>query len=224
MSTITIHAPVDDFAGKVAGVTFDDGVAIVERANVSAVSYFRRHGYGLGAPPVAEKPDVVDPRELGDGTVVTGTRLRDAAVDPAPGDFLPPTRAGDANPHGPEVVAPGLHAVPPGPVVPGPVSPDPAVQQGLETAVADAVLVEGADVGVVTRVAANANRPDRGPLDLGDVGGTAADDASPDDDLDLDDLDEDDDAGDQGGEDAPPAAKAPAKKRAAKKAAAKQGG
>jgi hypothetical protein len=31
--------------------------------------------------------------------------IRDAAVDPRPEDFLPPTNAGQANPHGPEVVA-----------------------------------------------------------------------------------------------------------------------
>lgn len=34
-----------------------------------------------------------------------GTRIRDAAVDPLPTDFLPPTNAGEADPHGPEVIA-----------------------------------------------------------------------------------------------------------------------
>jgi hypothetical protein len=34
-----------------------------------------------------------------------GTPLRDAAVDPKPEDFLPPTYAGQANPHGPHVVS-----------------------------------------------------------------------------------------------------------------------
>ncbi|RBY94086.1 hypothetical protein DQ244_01620 [Blastococcus sp. TBT05-19] len=34
-----------------------------------------------------------------------GAPLRDAAVDPQPGDFLPPTNAGAADPHGPAVLA-----------------------------------------------------------------------------------------------------------------------
>lgn len=50
----------------------------------------------------------VDSRELAPALV--GTRLRDAAVNPEPGDFLEPTNAGEADPHGPEVVNPELHA------------------------------------------------------------------------------------------------------------------
>lgn len=44
-----------------------------------------------------------------DGVIQVGTPLRDAAVDPRPGDFLPPTNAGEpgpeGNPHGPSVVS-----------------------------------------------------------------------------------------------------------------------
>ena len=31
--------------------------------------------------------------------------MRDAAVDPRPKDLLPPTNAGHADPHGPDVIA-----------------------------------------------------------------------------------------------------------------------
>lgn len=75
----------------------------------------------------------VDPRDIAEPTQV-GTPLRDAAVDPRPSDFLPPTNAGEANPHGPEVVAPGLHADEHvRPIRPGEVHvDDPAVQSDAE--------------------------------------------------------------------------------------------
>lgn len=54
-------------------------------------------------------------------TTTTG-ELRDAAVDPRPADHLPPTNAGKADPHGPEVVSPEIHASEgTRPVLPGPV-------------------------------------------------------------------------------------------------------
>ncbi len=79
----------------------------------------------------------LDPR-----TVVNarqGTPLRDAAVNPLPGDFLGPTNAGKAgdagNPHGPHVVNPELHGIEDNrTIVPGPVSSDPAVQESAEVA------------------------------------------------------------------------------------------
>lgn len=52
-----------------------------------------------------------DPRDHTEPTLI-GTPLRDAAVTPADGDYLPPANAGApgeaGNPHGPNVVAPGL--------------------------------------------------------------------------------------------------------------------
>ncbi len=56
----------------------------------------------------------LDPRTVVDEQI--GTRLRDAAVDPRPGDFGAPTNAGEpgelGNPHGPTVVSLGLvHAI-----------------------------------------------------------------------------------------------------------------
>lgn len=79
-----------------------------------------------------------DPRDY-TGPIVTGTPLRDAAVDPLPGDFLAPTNAGAAgelgNPHGPSVVSPEIHASEGArPIRPGVVSDDPATQDTDETA------------------------------------------------------------------------------------------
>lgn len=79
---------------------------------------------------VIEDPEPADPR---DGlSHHQGTRLRDGAVDPAPGDFLGPSNAGEANPHGPSVVNPGLHGTGERPVVPGPVR-KPGVQHHRES-------------------------------------------------------------------------------------------
>lgn len=75
----------------------------------------------------------IDPRTLTPTQV--GTRLRDAAVDPAPGDFLPPTNAGEpgelGNPHGPTVVSPEIHGS--AGIRPGTVSDTPATQSQEET-------------------------------------------------------------------------------------------
>lgn len=99
-----------------------------------------------------------DPREVGtdgDGIEPVGSRLRDATVDPRPGDFLAPLNAGQANPHGPEVVAPMIHAAETGPVHPGPVAvDDPAAQDAAESALAEAVFVENQPVGEATAAAA----------------------------------------------------------------------
>ncbi len=79
-----------------------------------------------------------DPRDYVNPTRV-GTRLRDAAVDPRPGDFLPPVNAGksgeEGNPHGPNVYAPGIHGEQGiRPVRPGAVSADAATQSTEESA------------------------------------------------------------------------------------------
>ncbi|MCK0516973.1 hypothetical protein [Williamsia sp. DF01-3] len=47
-----------------------------------------------------------DPADiLADGEIQIGARIRDAAVDPQPEDFLAPVNAGKADPHGPDVRA-----------------------------------------------------------------------------------------------------------------------
>jgi hypothetical protein len=64
-----------------------------------------------------------------------GTRLRDAAVNPAPGDFLAPTNAGTEDPHGPLCVSPEIHGTQGvHPVTPGTVSDDPPTQEASEKA------------------------------------------------------------------------------------------
>ena len=78
-----------------------------------------------------------DPRDL--PVLHHGTRLRDGAVDPDPGDFLGPVNAGlegeAGNPHGPNVYNPEIHASQGvRPVRPGPVSSDPAIQSAEEKA------------------------------------------------------------------------------------------
>jgi hypothetical protein len=85
---------------------FQDGVGHSD--NEAVIDYCRSAGYGIdGEPPERETPKVTDPREV-TGPVQIGAPARDAAVDPREGDFRPPVNAGEANPHGPQVYAPGL--------------------------------------------------------------------------------------------------------------------
>lgn len=91
-------------------------------------------------PPATEDEETV---------TMVGTPLRDAAVDPAPGDFLPPTNAGVEDPHGPLVVSPGIHALQDmRPVRPGAVSDDPATQETDETGHLTAWQAAPADAAV----------------------------------------------------------------------------
>lgn len=140
-----ITSPANDYTGtQVYGDTvieFKDGVADVDELPAAVRSYMSGAGYGIGKTKAVE-PDVptpADPREV-EGSVV-GTRLRDAAVDPRPGDFLPPTNAGKpgeaGNPHGPNVVAPEIHASAGQAVVPGPVGRYEVADAGELTVVSD---------------------------------------------------------------------------------------
>ena len=158
MST-KITAPVKGFNGTTyigpLILDFKDGVAELEGEIEGGIrSYLEYNGYGIGSkrPAAPEKtPAPPDPR---DHTVEQfGSELRDAAVDPQPEDFLPPINAGKpgelGNPHGPTVVAPGIHAVTPGIIVPGPVGrlekdvvvADTDEQQRRETTAAERVFV-----------------------------------------------------------------------------------
>lgn len=152
-----ITSPVEGFKGTVAGVTFDDGKG--ETDDKAALAYFRRHGYGVGQskPKQPEGPgEPADPREV--STRRVGTPVRDGAVDPRKGDFLGPTNAGKANPHGPLVVSPEVHGSGPTPIHPGDVHvDDPDAQNKQETALAEATLVDQQDVPTATAEAAQAN-------------------------------------------------------------------
>ena len=142
-----IVAPNREYNGTIGDVTFENGVA--ETDNPSVINYCRGAGYEVdGETEQRDQDPPVDSRDV--ERVQVGTPLRDAAVDPQPRDFLPPTNAGQADPHGPEVVSPGAHAVPPAPIVPGPVPDDPGEQQAKETEVAQRVLVEGEPATVAT--------------------------------------------------------------------------
>ena len=159
-----IQAPNREYNGQIGGVVFKDGVA--ETDNHAVIAYCRNAGYEVDGktdnPADTGMPEPADPRDVDE--VQGGTRLRDAAVDPRPEDFLPPTNAGKANPHGPEVVSPGIHAVAgPGPIVPGPVGrfektddgtqvviTDTEEQQRRETTAAEQVFLERRAVPEVT--------------------------------------------------------------------------
>lgn len=108
-----ITSPDSNYTGKssygLTALEFKNGVAEVKEIPAGVRSYLQGAGYGIdGAAenPKAEEP--ADPRNLDDGQL--GTPLRDAAVDPTSEDYLAPTNAGEANPHGPEVVSPEIHA------------------------------------------------------------------------------------------------------------------
>ncbi|MEU8821806.1 hypothetical protein [Actinoplanes sp. NPDC048796] len=145
---VKIIAPNREYNGTVGDVQFKDGVADTD--NPAVLAYCRSAGYEVGDEPAVdvEDPPPADPREVGDGLI--GTPLRDAAVDPKPGDFLPPVNAGQENPHGPNVVSPEIHAAPgPTPIVPGLVSTDAAVQAARESDGARLALVEQKPAGDV---------------------------------------------------------------------------
>lgn len=134
----TIKAPNREYNGQIGDVVFKDGVA--ETDNLAVINYCRDAGYEVDGktdnPADTGMPEPADPRDVGE--VQGGTRLRDAAVDPRPEDFLPPTNAGQANPHGPDVVSPGIHAVAgPGPIVPGPVGRFEKTDDGSQLVIAD---------------------------------------------------------------------------------------
>ncbi len=137
-----VFAPNRQYGGITNGVQFKNGVGNTD--DEQALAYLARAGYGIGeykAVPV-DVP-IVDARDYSQ-PVPLGTRLRDAAVDPRPGDFLAPTNAGEADPHGPDVVSPQLHASETGPIVAGDVHVDePEIQDARETAADEATFVDG---------------------------------------------------------------------------------
>jgi hypothetical protein len=171
MTKITAPAAVPGKVVGVGGLVFQDGVA--ETDDPAILNYCRDAGYGVGStkPRSLDAPEAPDPRDLAD--TVVGTRLRDAAVDPRPEDFLAPTNAGKANPHGPKVVAPQIHASENQAIRPGEVFvEDLAAQDKAESAQAAALLVRNEDVG---KALPTFERGDEtGPLGLSDPGSVHA--------------------------------------------------
>jgi hypothetical protein len=113
---VKINHPIEGHNGKTTvgpfTLVFKDGVAESDELNKGAKAYLKRKGYGFGSrkgkAPEAATPQPLDPRTV--STEKVGDPVRDAAVDPREGDFLAPTNAGEANPHGTEVVSPEIHA------------------------------------------------------------------------------------------------------------------
>lgn len=167
MTKIKVHAPNRAFAGSVGTVRFEAGVASVDD-DTPEMAYFRRRGYGIGKPAEPDPAPTVDARDFAEA-VPFGSPLRDAAVDPQPSDFLPPTNAGEADPHGPLVVAPGIHGEGPAGIRPGETFVDDTDRQAAEeTALATTVLVDGQPAtSVAEAFDADLNM---GPIGLSDPG------------------------------------------------------
>lgn len=143
-----ITAPNPDYNGTDnygdgTSLVFENGTAEVDELSPGVRGYLASVGYGIDgekADKSEPEPTPADPRDL--SNVKVGTPLRDAAVDPQPEDFLPPINAGlegeDGNPHGPNVVAPGIHALKGQAIVPGPVDDG---QEARETELAERTLI-----------------------------------------------------------------------------------
>ncbi|TMU98093.1 hypothetical protein [Streptomyces sp. DASNCL29] len=110
MTTYNITAPEDRFSGEVAGVTFSQGKGTLDGDSdgaTAALSYFRRRGYGINGSDPEARRDAHEPTDPRTVQQVDAGALRDGAVEPRPGDAGLPTNAGEANPHGAQVVSPG---------------------------------------------------------------------------------------------------------------------
>jgi len=92
-----IHSPAKGFTGTTLfgplSVEFEDGKATVKDLPDGIREYLLGAGYTVGSTtaPQPEPVPLVDARDFAEQQVV-GTKLRDAAVDPKPEDFLAPTR------------------------------------------------------------------------------------------------------------------------------------
>lgn len=188
MGELTVRAPDPSFEGSVAGIAFVKGAAKVDpKDNPGAYGYFQSAGYEISGKTLNDAPGQYargrEPEGAAPGTpdnpdgIERGAAPRDAAVvkdaaGPMSDAFMPPTNAGEADPHGPRVVSPGLHAVPPAPIRPGEVHVDDvARQEAEETKLAERVLVEGEEATVVDEpFDARPESGNMGPLGLSDPG------------------------------------------------------
>lgn len=170
-----ITSPAEGYTGKDqygdTVLNFKDGVATFDGELPDGVrQYLEGAGYGLDGsrPSPRELPGTPDPRDVGE--VNLGSPLRDAAVDPRPGDFLAPINAGEANPHGPTVVSPEIHASGPAGIVPGEVFvEDVEKQEAREVEYAEARLIDQVSAAEANALAVP-DVDDRGDLGLSDPG------------------------------------------------------
>lgn len=132
-----IKSPIEGYNGSSTfgstTLVFTDGEAEAKDIPDGVLAYLREKGFGVDGKTVDQPADpaVIDSREIVEEQV--GSKARDAAVDPQPEDFLPPVNAGKADPHGPKVVAPQIHAAKEQPVRPGEVADDAKVQEKAES-------------------------------------------------------------------------------------------
>lgn len=169
--SISITAPAQGlntitFVGPTR-LEFKDSVAEVEDLPEGVRTYLLGQGFRVGGDEgtVVESLDgapvppatTVDARSFDTPTQV-GSKLRDAAVDPRPEDFLPPVNAGQADPHGPEVVSPEIHASQGvRPVKPGDVHVDDVEQQDVEETEHAENATDGTPIVEVAEPAGNAS-------------------------------------------------------------------
>lgn len=148
-TSYTIKSPNTEYNGQNSSVTFTNGEGYTD--NETLANQFRDRGYTVSEGGTA--PGDPPPASVVAPTSGIAALSRDAAVvgsdaaGPLSEAFLAPMGAGEgSDPHSTDVVSPGLHAVPPGPLVPGEVSSDPAEQEQRESTEAGAVLMESEPV------------------------------------------------------------------------------
>lgn len=131
---------------------FQDGVAITDNLPDGVRQYLLQNGYTVDGEQVEQPapPEPIDSRTLTE--VQVGSSLRDGAVDPQPGDFLGPVNAGKGDPHGPDLVNPGIHAEGERIVRPGPVG-GADQQDAAEKVHAEALLIDQKPVDQVDSLA-----------------------------------------------------------------------
>lgn len=166
---VKVYAPNKAYAGAVGTIQFRDGQAEVDEGTQgAALAYFRKAGYGIGEPPAGRqdpRPDYEQVTHVGQPSSIDAAVTKDAD-GPVSDAFLPPTNAGEADPHGPLVVSPEIHGpsgtkgIKPGDVHVG----EPAEQEQAETDLTHRVLIEHEDHP------SQGPNSDRGPLDASDPG------------------------------------------------------
>lgn len=142
--TWTIKSPNSDYNGLNSSVQFRDGQGVTDKQSVAL--RFESKGYTVtegGELETNQVPQSIKPTPLAAPSSRDAAVLGKAAQGPLSDAFMPPVGAGEGkDPHGTEVASPGLHAVPPAPILPGEVSRDPDEQEAKESEAAQAVLIE----------------------------------------------------------------------------------
>lgn len=202
MTKIKISSPVEGLnITSAVGPTvlnFKDSVAEIDSDELTPGlrRFLDRNGYGIGGGEAkgreTETPQPPDPRKVNHEQI--GSKIRDAAVNPKDKDFLEPSNAGKANPHGTEVVSPEIHASQGiRPVKGGPVHVDDPAQQASSEKAHAAAATDGTPVTLTDEERELLGLDDEDFEDDGREGDEAEAGVTK-----PDSEDEDDDLGDQG--------------------------